>query len=69
VTILTPPPSADILLAACEAMAELIRSEYGEGPIAENVYLFADRATPEQVEAVKALEAYWAAVKPQESQP
>ena len=60
------PPSADILLAACEAMAMLIHEEY-PGTIAENVYVHADDATLGHVEAVKAVEAYWAAVKPQEA--
>ena len=53
------PPSSAILLAACEALAMLIRREYGDGPIAPDVATFTE-ATPSQLAAVKALDAYWA---------
>lgn len=57
-----PEPSlpAEVLLAACEAMAMLIRGEFGEGPIAGEVAVHTD-ATGEQVAAVAALDAYWGA--------
>lgn len=53
-------PSPAVLLAACEAMAMLIRDEYGDGPIAPFVRAFTS-ATPSQIAAVGQVEAWWAA--------
>lgn len=53
-------PSPAVLLAACEAMAMLIRDEYGDGPIAPFVRAFTS-ATAVQIASVGQVEAYWAA--------
>lgn len=57
---MTATPTPETLMAACEGLAALIRGEFGEVPIAEEVRIHTD-ATPEQVAAVAALDAYWAA--------
>jgi hypothetical protein len=58
-------PPASILLAACEVLARLVRDEFGDGPLAQTAFIHT-QASPGQVQAIEAVEAYWAAAEPPE---